>query len=285
MSIPVILIGLLLLAASVLANKYVVPGKFVIAIVISSGLLVTGILARCVWVVDPAWKGFVVTLGHVNGEVLSEGPHFTWPWSEVIQVSTKTYGVNVADSEGGTHDIQSVHTDMAVNYRYDPLHVIEIYKTIGLVNDQYYIEGAAKEVFKAVTAQYTSEELITKRSEASAKVRALLGEKLSKYYIIVSDVNMTNFKFSHDFATAVEQKVVAAQNRERASILLDKAKIDANARIAQAKGEAEAIQIQSQAIQANGGAAYVQLQAIEKWNGQLPEYVGGSGPLPMLNLK
>ena len=52
---------------------------------------------------------------------------------------------------------------------------------------------------------------------------------------------------------------------------------------AQAEGEAKAIAIQAQAIQSNGGAQYVQLQAIEKWNGQLPTYMMGN-TVPFVNV-
>ena len=46
--------------------------------------------------------------------------------------------------------------------------------------------------------------------------------------------------------------------------------------------EAKTIQIQAQAIQAQGGAAYVQLKSIEKWDGKLPQVSGGGTPFVQL---
>ena len=60
--------------------------------------------------------------------------------------------------------------------------------------------------------------------------------------------------------------------------------VEAKSRIAQAEGEAKAIAIQAQAIQSNGGAQYVQLQAISKWDGKLPQYMLGSGTTPFINV-
>ena len=51
-----------------------------------------------------------------------------------------------------------------------------------------------------------------------------------------------------------------------------------------ATAEAEAIRIQAQAIQSQGGAEYVNLKAIEKWDGGLPQYLGGNTPIPFINV-
>ena len=59
--------------------------------------------------------------------------------------------------------------------------------------------------------------------------------------------------------------------------------VEAQSRVAQAEGEAKAIAIQAQAIQTSGGANYVQLKAIEKWDGKLPAYNGG-GVVPFVNI-
>jgi hypothetical protein len=53
--------------------------------------------------------------------------------------------------------------------------------------------------------------------------------------------------------------------------------------VAQAKGEAEAISIQAQAIQSNGGQNYVQLQWIQKWDGNLPNTMLGDPSKLMIN--
>jgi uncharacterized membrane protein YqiK len=60
-------------------------------------------------------------------------------------------------------------------------------------------------------------------------------------------------------------------------------KIDAEKKIAMAEAEAETIRIQANAIRAQGGSEYVQLKAIEKWDGKLPQYNGG-GAVPFINI-
>jgi len=76
-----------------------------------------------------------------------------------------------------------------------------------------------------------------------------------------------------------EQKALTAKNN------LERIKVEAEQKIAQARGEAEAIRIQADAIRAQGGKEYVNLKAIEKWDGRLPTYTGGNGPMPFLDVK
>jgi uncharacterized membrane protein YqiK len=76
----------------------------------------------------------------------------------------------------------------------------------------------------------------------------------------------------------LEQQALKAKND------LDRVKLEAEQRIAQAKGEAEAIKIQAEAITQQGGQAYVELQAIAKWDGKLPVQMTPNATLPFINL-
>jgi regulator of protease activity HflC (stomatin/prohibitin superfamily) len=107
---------------------------------------------------------------------------------------------------------------------------------------------------------------------------------MAPFNIDVSGVSLVNFGFSPEYQKAIESKVIATQNKLKAEQDLERIKVEANSRIAQAKGEAEAISIQAQAIQSNGGANYVQLQWIDKWDGKLPTTVLGGDTKTMMNI-
>ena len=108
-----------------------------------------------------------------------------------------------------------------------------------------------------------------------------------EYNIIVDagGVQITNFDFSRGFNEAIEDKQVAEQKALTAKNNLERIKVEADQKIAQARGEAEAIRIQADAIRAQGGKEYVNLKGIEKWDGRLPTYTGGNGPMPFLEIK
>jgi regulator of protease activity HflC (stomatin/prohibitin superfamily) len=225
-----------------------------------------------------------VTLGEINLTPLSEGGHFVNPISSIKDVDVRLQKAKLDGASAGTKDLQQVHTDIVVQYRLNAAKVPHIYKEFGLNVDDKVLGPGINEAFKSITGHYTSEELITKRDEVSLAITEHLRTKMAPFNIDVSGVSLVNFGFSADYQKAIESKVIATQNKLKAEQDLERIKVEANSRIAQAKGEAEAISIQAQAIQSNGGANYVQLQWIDKWDGKLPTTVLGGDTKTMMNI-
>jgi len=177
-----------------------------------------------------------------------------------------------------------VHTDIVVNYRISGDKAAHIYKEFGLDLQDKVVMPFVNESFKAVTAHYTSEELITKRDEVSAGIKQELSDKLGKYNIVVSDISLVNFGFSAEYQKAIEAKVIATQSKLQAEQDLQRIEVEAKQTIAKAEGHAKAIQIETAAINSQGGQSYVQLKAIERWDGKMPQTIAG-GATPFVNLK
>lgn len=242
-----------------------------------------GVIWSSFTIVPAGHVGVQITLGEVNQTVLNEGAQFVNPISTVKHVDVRLARANLNNASAGTKDIQQVHTDIVINYRLTPAKVPHIFKEFGLDVDTKVLGPAINESFKSAVGHYTSEELITKRDAVNADIMSRLSEKLAPFNIVVNNVSLVNFGFSKAYQDAIEQKVIATQAKLRADQDYERIQVEAKSRIAQAKGEAEAIAIQASAIQHQGGAAYVQLQAIEKWDGKLPS-VMGAGPTPFINV-
>jgi regulator of protease activity HflC (stomatin/prohibitin superfamily) len=143
------------------------------------------------------------------------------------------------------------------------------------------VDPAIGESLKAVTAQYTAEDLISKRSEVSAKVKEVLAAKLSLYNMILDDINITEFKFSEEFDRAIEQKQIAEQQALKSKLDLERIKIEKEQEITRAQAQAEALRLQKQEVTQELIALReieAQLKAIEKWDGKLPNVTGGATP-------
>ena len=246
-------------------------------------IFAVGVLYSSFTIVPAGHVGVQITLGEVNQAVLNEGAQLVNPISNIKHVDVRLARANLNNASAGTKDIQQVHTDIVINYRMSPAKVPHIYKEFGLDVDTKVLGPAINESFKSAVGHYTSEELITKRDAVNADIMSRLGEKLAPFNIVVNNVSLVNFGFSKAYQEAIEQKVIATQAKLRADQDYERIQVEAKSRIAQAKGEAEAIAIQASAIQHQGGAAYVQLQAIEKWDGKLPS-VMGAGPTPFINV-
>lgn len=253
---------------------------------IVGGLLVFvgGILFSSFTVISAGHTGVIVTLGEVNPVTLTEGWHFVNPISSIKDVNVQLQKTQLAGANASTKDLQVVHTDIVVQYRLHADKVPHIYKEFGLNVDEKVLGPAINESFKTVTAHYTSEELVTKRSIVSDEIQTMLKNKVAPFNIDVSGISLVNFGFSAEYQKAIEQKVIATQQTAKAEQDLARIKVEAASRIAQAEGEAKAIAIQASAIQSNGGQNYVQLQWIEKWNGQLPTTVLNGSNGMMLNM-
>lgn len=212
-------------------------------------------------------RGIKTRFGKVVGTV-ETGLYFKTPYIEsvnVIDVQTQKEQVN--DANTASADLQTVTTNIAVNYNVAPDKIVELYTKVGVDYKSKIIDPAIQETLKAVTAKYTAEQLITKRDTVTSDIKDLLSTKLSVSDIAVTSISITNFNFSPKFNEAIESKVTAEQNALAAKNKLDQVKYEAEQTVASAKAQAEAIQIQAQAINSQGGADYVKLKQIEKWSG------------------
>lgn len=212
-------------------------------------------------------RAVVTHFGAVSGEL---GPGIHW----ITPITTGAVVMNVQTQKEQTtagaasKDLQQVSAEIAVNYNVDPNKVTDLYVKVGASYKGTIIDPAIQEVVKQVTANYTAEELITKRTQVTSDIQTALTEKLAPSDIIVTAVNVTNFDFSAQFNSAVEAKVTAQQNAQAAQNKLAQVQFEAQQTVATAEAQAKAIQIQAQAINSQGGADYVALQKIKAWDGK-----------------
>lgn len=224
--------------------------------------------------------GIRIRFGKVVNKETSEGINFKVPFIEKIEkMNIKVQKVEVRTSSS-SKDLQEVDMSLAVNYKIDSKEATRLYKTVGTDYKEIVLEPAIEESIKAVTSQYTAEELITHRSEVSTKCMDVLSKKVSKYGISVSDFNITNFSFSAEFDKAIEEKQVAEQKVLTAKQELEKEKIEAEKKIVKAEAEKKANEMKQQTLTDN----IIKEKFIEKWNGELPKVTGSGSILDISKL-
>lgn len=229
-------------------------------------------------------RGVLLQWGAVSGKVYDSGLFLKVPFMQKVQHLNVQVQKEQVSVEAASKDLQTVSSQVALNYHLDSSRVAELWQKVGEEYKSKIIDPAIQEAVKASTAKYTAEELISKRQQVKDDAKSLLVERLTKEFILVDELSITNFDFSPAFNRAIEDKVTAEQNALGAKNKLEQVKFEAEQRISQARGEAEAIKIQAQAINSQGGADYVQLQAIKAWKGEVPQYMG-IGAIPFINIK
>ena len=280
-----------------------------IVILAIAALLLVILVADCFATVPVGSTGILLTFGKVeDGKALSEGLHIKLPLVQrIVSMDNRVKKLEL-NTEAFSKDIQTVSATLAVNYRLQAEKSFAIYKTHGTQYEQNIIVPAAHEVLKSVCAQYTAEELISKRAESSDMMRDELDGKLSGMGITVTDFNIIDFDFSDEFINAVEAKQVAEQVKKKAATenetAIAQAEREKQVSIKQSEAEAERVRIEAEAqaqstlIAAQAKADAVKLAAdaeayrlenegkyvttslidkilAENWDGKLPNVVGG----------
>jgi prohibitin 2 len=263
-----------------------------IAAVIITFIVIIIVMIQSVVIVEAGHRGVVLYLGAVENRVLPEGVHFIIPFAEqVVQMEVRTQKFQ-AEASAASNDLQEVRTVIALNYRIDPKEVNKLFQLLGVNYADRVISPTIQEAVKASVAKFNAEELVTKRETAKGVIAQAIRNTLTSNNILVENVFITDFQFSQAFASQIEQKVVAfqkfltEQNNLRAVRVIAnqnvvQAEAAARANIAKASGESEAIKIITGQLRSS--PEYLQWQAINRWNGQLP-YASGSGAVPFFQL-
>ncbi len=256
------------------------PGSNIPYLKIAIGIVVLLVLYNSYAVIGAGERGVVFSkFGGVQDRVLSEGLQFKLPFIEdVIPVDVKIKKSETA-ATASTKDLQTVSSTIALNYHVDPGAVNTVYQEIGIFFKERVIDPAVQEAVKAVSAQYTAEELITRRADVKDEIKESLTERLITFNMIVDEFNIVDFSFSQTFNLAIEAKQTAEQQALKAQRDLERIRIEAEQKIAQAEAEAEAQRLQRATIT----PTLLQLRAIEKWDGHFPQVIGQA--MPFIDLK
>lgn len=235
-------------------------------------LFVLALLSSFLVVINPGERGVLMTFGKVQDDILGEGLHGIIPIVNTVQKLSVRVQNQEISAEASSKDLQDVYADVSLNWHILPEEANLSFQQIGdkqaLVTR--IINPAVEEVLKAAMAQYTAEEIITRRGEVKAGVDDLLTIRLKPYHIQVDDISLVHVHFSDRFRDAVEAKQIAEQQAKQAEFIALKAIQQAEARVNLARGEAEAQRLLKDTLTAD----LLQKQAIEKWDGRLPVIMG-----------
>lgn len=250
-----------------------------------------GIIAVNSFTIVPAGNtGVVLTLGEVSSTPLSEGFHLKAPFVQTVEKMSNKIQVFEAKATAVSRDLQTVNSDIAVNYRLVSDKSPDMYKNVGVEYSTILVSPVVQECMKSATAKYNAEQLITEREAVSTEVKSALDEKLNGYGIYIEKFNIVNFDFTEEFNNAIEAKQVAEQNllktkteQEQAKVV---AKTEAEKKVIAANAEAEAILAQAQAqsdanklLEASLSDKVIAYEQIQKWDGVMPKVTGKDGGL------
>jgi prohibitin 2 len=237
-------------------------------------------------------RGAKVVFGEVVGDALPEGLYFVMPFTTHIEeIDVRQFRWD-GKTEAFTKDVQQANIMFTLNYGLDPTKAHIVYRDIGPDWIARLVGQDVVEEIKREIGQNEAVLLISNREDAARKMEKNIIAKLGQRHVIVGSFRLTDIDYQPEFRKAVEDKVVAVQNaiaeqnrtvqiQEKAKQQIETAKGNAESTVLNAKAEAESIRIRATALEQN--AKLVEWEAVQKWNGTLPQYVMG-GAVPFINL-
>ena len=236
--------------------------------------------------VPTGYVGVKTRFGKVQDDVIQEGLNTKVPFIEkIVKIDCKTKKIE-ADSEGSTKDLQTVKISIAVNYNVNKKTANTVYREVGSEYESIVINPALLESIKSSIAQYTAEELVTKRAEVSNKIEDTIIGKVENRGFNITEFNITNIDFSEEYDRAIEVKAVKQQELVTAQVELEKQQIQNQKEISEAEKDARVMELQNSQVTENTlklKQLEVKQKMIEKWNGQLPTTSTGE-TIPFLNI-
>ncbi len=251
-------------------------------------LLIIFIFLWGTFVIVPAGnRGIVLWWGSVEKRVMGEGLNFKVPIAErVVKIDVKVRPHPFKEIDAASKEYQMVKLTGMMNFHIDPAYVNDLYQKVGLDFADKVIDPAFNDFVKEVVPNYSITEILPKREEIRKRAMVKLGDNLARYHVIVDDIYFANIRFTPDYEKAIEAKQVAQQQVETQRQILASREIEAQQKVATAKGEAESILVVAQgqakandALSRSISSILVQYKSIEKWNGILPQVSGGGIPI------
>lgn len=215
-----------------------------------------------VYTVEPGHRGVVWDrLSGVQDAIKGEGMSLRvplWEYPTVYDVRTRPRNVQ---SLTGSKDLQMVNVTLRVLTKPRVADLPLLHQRLGPDYDDKVLPSITNEVLKAVVATYNAGDLIQKREEVSAKIKALLIHRASQFWIEMEDVSITHLNFSREYSQAVESKQVAQQDAERSKFVVQRAEQEKKSIVIRAEGEAQSARLISSAIKDDPG--FIQMRRIE----------------------
>ena len=128
---------------------------------------------------------------------------------------------------------------------------------------------------------YNAADIVGNRDEVRKSVERELDAQLPSEYVRNVRFQMVNIEYDDAFEQSIVDKQVAEQKALTAKNNTIRIQEEANQKIITAEADAKAMQIKASALTAN--PKLTQYEAVQKWDGKLPQYMLGNA-VPFIDI-
>jgi regulator of protease activity HflC (stomatin/prohibitin superfamily) len=244
-------------------------------VVVGAFLLIT--FSHSFGIVQAGARGVVTRFGAVEqGRILPEGLYMVIPIVEEVHVvDTQVRRLDATDVDAVTSDRQTVKTWVAMQVQIDPAQVDQTWRNYRGELVERVVEPKFQEAIKTITARYNAADQIHYRPRITAEMYDFMQRDLAGKGVIMqpAGLQIVNFQYNKDYQDAIEQTAVSQQNRIKAENQLQVAKVEAQTKVATARGDADSQGLLARTLTDKTLAN----RWLDKWDGHLSTVSGGNG--------
>jgi prohibitin 2 len=226
------------------------------------------------YVVNPGYRGVEVTMGKVSDAFKPEGFGFKQPFVTTIYPVSIRQQTAEDNAECYSSDLQQIQVNLRVLYRIPESSVVKLFHEYYGDPFESLIAPRVQEALKEVAAMQSAEQIVQNREQIKTHALELARKKVGDF-LVIEDIVIQNITLTKQLEVAIEAKMVQEQEASKAKYIQQRAQIEADTAVIQAKGEAESIRIRGQALKDD--PAFVDLKIVDKWDGSTPLVIGGGG--------
>ena len=254
------------------------------AILCIVAVLCVPFIAPSVHTVDETEVCVVKQFGKVKGVVTEPGMFFDfWIGKSYKKIDTKTKDLKI-EAMTYSSDAQVMNVALTVQYKFlgsEAKRIIKDYGNTKALTER--ITSVLTETPKAVLSARTAMEIIANRGAITPEIREAARNAIGENYPVeITNIAISNIDFSDAFEQAVEEKMIAEQNKLKADYENEKkvatAKANAEAKILEAEAEAKANELLEKSITDKT----LRDKYLDKWDGKLPSTMVGDGTSVMV---
>ena len=231
--------------------------------------------------VSSTQRGVIATFGKINPEVVDAGLHVKIPFVQTInKMSIQTVKLE-ENAPSYTKDIQTANVRYVLNFDPVPENMAILYSNVGPSYIAKIVTPVIEGVLKDVIGGYNAADIVGNREEVRKAVEMELAAQMPPQYVRNIRFQMVNIEYDDAFEQSIVDKQVAEQKALTAKNNTIRIQEEANQKIISAQAEAKAMQIKASALTAN--PKLTQYEAVQKWDGKLPQYILGNS-VPFIDL-
>ena len=227
-------------------------------------------------------RGVLTTFGKINPNVVEDGLHMKIPFIQgITKVNVQRKKVDGSELVY-TKDVQTAEVGYTITYDINKSNVPMLIKNIGKDYHEKMIVPQIRGCMKDIMGNYAATNIVENREEARKNIEMQLITVIDSNYFYNINFQIVELDFDDAFENAIKQKQVAEQEALKAKNVTIQVEEKAKQTKIAAEAEAEAMRIKANALERN--PKLVEYEAVQKWNGELPQYMLGNS-VPFINLK